>query len=215
MKRGRLKFVFLTFLYFCVATFVSASSNENHQYESFQLGIRHDLAGKPELARKLYDDLIKRNTILDGLKVASAINMYSLGNEKEAFSLFEELTTDNNQNDSEYAALWGLLSIAKRDSNGKEKKLKEYSKNHIFNTPYRAYLAEMFSGNMSPNETLVKIKEIHFPSIAMRNDAITTSVFFISSYMIHVKRDHLGAKDIIEKEKANFFHESLERPLMN
>lgn len=215
MKIIKFKIIFFAFLYFFTATIVSASDNDIYQNDNFKMAIHYDLSGKPELARKIYDDLFKRNAMLNGLKVASAINMYSLGYEADAFSLFKKIATDTNQNDSEYAVLWGFLSIAKRDDSSKKKNLNIYSKQHVFKTPYRIYLAEMFSGNISPGEALAKIKELHFPSIAMRHDAITTSVFFIASYMTHVERDSRGAKDIIEKEKAEFFHDSLERPLMN
>ncbi|HAU5637876.1 hypothetical protein [Citrobacter amalonaticus] len=213
-------------LLLCLLTFFSVAASASpavapvnlnisgNPHFALQKAIEFDLTRQPGQARKIYDDLLDDQNVLPGLAVASAVNLYALGMDDEAMKAFKSIQNSANKRDSEYSSLWVLLLTARTGSKDVQKKLAEMVSGLSFASINEKYIADMFAGELSVTDALDKISTLHFSSQYQKSDVLTSSVFFASNYLLYVRGDQKGARDLIEKRKREFLFESLERPLM-
>ncbi|MDR0807320.1 MAG: hypothetical protein LBN41_11395 [Enterobacteriaceae bacterium] len=211
-------FRYLLFFFFSALTvFVQPATAAVSQDEqaAFQQAIAFDLAGKPREARGIYDSLLNSYMPMPDAAVPSAINLYALGRFAESMSAFKAIQGSANRRDAEYASLWVLLLTARNGGADLERKLAYMAEAMHFSDAANKHIADMFAKKISAVQLLKNIvlqNDVSFDP--KKQDVVTQTVFFASSYLTWVLNDKALAKQMVDKTRHFFLFESLERPLM-
>lgn len=199
--------IFLLLSFGADTVFASHDNAKTSDHVSIKIANELDLIGQHENARKLYDHL---NHSIEGsnMSVASAVNYYALGQLNEAKKSFEKIKKGNNRRDADYASLW--LMLLSSIETGHYAVVDDF-----FEDPIDLATSKMLAGKLSVSIYMDYIGQYSLENIAQKKDIITQAVFFASTLLVRVKRDHKSAYEIINSNKSRLYGYSLEKPLID
>lgn len=208
----------LTGIYLLIALTHSATASPIQELSSkilLQRAISADLAGRPQQARVIYDN-IKDREISDIAAVPSAINLVAMGRLSDAQNTFTDISINGRQRDKDYAQLWLLWLTARQWSDtpiSLQKELQRRVQSYTWQYPWEQDIAKLYMGEGSPEALLTAIDNWNTLD-TIKKDAFTEGLFFAGGYLQYVKHAPQEAAALFNKNRTRLNKTSLEQPLI-